>query len=107
MKRFLKLAALLRSGTGDEERPPEAYAALIVRSTGQCCDAALATVDHPILRKDRPLLPLPGCTMPSLCICRFRERRDRRIGERRFAAAVQKSTDIAQGPRFNRDRRKS
>jgi len=39
-------------------------------------------------------------------VCRLRARSDRRIGERRFAAAVEPHADVAPNPRKDRDRRK-
>lgn len=106
MKALSKLGSLLRSKAPKSPKA-EAYTALIVRSTAQCCDAALDTLDHPIFKKNRPALPLPGCTMPLLCVCRFRERPDRRIGERRFASAVETEVDTAKAPRRSRERRNS
>lgn len=65
--------------------PP--YHAVTVAPTLECCAAARATVAQPILSRSAPRLPLPSCTMPDDCVCRFRKRADRRIGERRFFGA--------------------
>jgi hypothetical protein len=62
--------------------PP--YHAVMVAPTPECCDVARNTVEHPILSRTSPRLPLPGCTMPTKCVCKFRKREDRRVGERRF-----------------------
>ena len=65
--------------------PP--YHAVTVTAPIECCAAARATIERPILSRTRPRLPLPGCTMREECTCRFRKRTDRRSGERRFFGA--------------------
>lgn len=36
------------------------------------------------LSREAPMLPLPACTMPDSCRCRFRKYNDRRQGDRRL-----------------------
>ena len=69
--------------------PP--YHAVTVAPTLECCAAARATKERPILSRTSPRLPLPGCTMPNECTCRFRKRTDRRSGERRFFGSSEQS----------------
>jgi hypothetical protein len=45
---------------------------------------ALRFSEHRFLAKDAPQLPLTGCTMRSLCECRYIKHRDRRGESRRF-----------------------
>lgn len=63
------------------------YAAVTVTSPAKCCEAALATLDQPLLLTSHPQLPLPDCSMPDACRCQFRNWDDRRIGERRLPGA--------------------
>ena len=75
---------LLSRGDSTKVTPLPPYHAVSVAATLECCAAARATTEHPILSRSAPRLPLPGCTMRSECRCRFRKRSDRRSGERRF-----------------------
>ena len=63
------------------------FAAVTVARVSDCCEAARDTTEHPILLSSQPKLPLPNCTMPDRCVCRFRVWPDRRIGDRRFRGA--------------------
>ena len=47
------------------------------------CTAALNLRDQRMLSKEAPTLPLPDCTMPRECACRFRHHADRRSEQRR------------------------
>ncbi len=83
------------------------YAAVTVTTTTVYCQAARDTQAHPILRDDQPSLPLPDCSMPEKCVCRFRRWPDRRIGERRLPDDVTISTRTLNIlPRSGRGRRK-
>ncbi len=81
------LQKLLSRGDGAKAVALPPYHAVTVAPTLECCAAARATAEHPILSRSAPRLPLPGCSMPSECRCRFRKRNDRRSGERRFFGA--------------------
>jgi len=72
----------------DPVRPAPSYHAVTVAPVARCCEAARATLLQPILVRNLPRLPLPGCTMPQSCRCELREWADRRIGERRLPEAV-------------------
>ena len=76
----------LMSGSAKDEKPAALppYHAVTVTASLVCCAAARATLEHPILSRSKPRLPLPDCSMPKECECRFRKRNDRRGGERRF-----------------------
>ena len=93
------------SPAGDTPTP---YAAVTVTTTTVCCEAARATHEQPLLLSSCPRLPLPGCSMPEDCICRFRHWPDRRIGERRLPLAKPGATSQAPEakPRTGHDRRK-
>ena len=85
-----------------------AFAAVTVsRTAAECCDAAKATMEHPILLSSAPSLPLPDCSMPDECVCRFRVWPDRRIGERRFTGAANGSPDSDLRARPDRRRPRS
>ena len=47
------------------------------------CAAALHMRDTRMLSKEAPALPLPNCTMPRECVCRFQHHADRRAEPRR------------------------
>ena len=78
------MLALLRNPPSTVET--RSYNAVTVAPVTHCCAAARATLQHPILVRQLPRLPLPGCTMPDACRCELREWSDRRIGERRIPA---------------------
>ena len=86
---FMQLFQRLLSRGGKPDKPAALppYHAVTVTAPLECCAAAKATIEHPILSRAKPQLPLPGCTMPEECACRFRKRNDRRRGERRFFGA--------------------
>jgi len=84
-KPFLtRLAGLIQGMKPSSGEPLPSYAAVTATSTGRCCEAARATQATPILLSTQPELPLPNCSMPDACVCRFRHWPDRRIGERRL-----------------------
>jgi hypothetical protein len=88
------------------ELPP--YHAVTVTAPIECCAAARATIEHPILSRSKPRLPLPGCTMREECNCRFRKRNDRRSGERRFfGAGAGNQWSLKEGNKRNRSDRRT
>lgn len=48
------------------------------------CAAAKEIAPTRFLSREAPLLPLPACTMPDRCRCRFRKYNDRRQEDRRL-----------------------
>jgi hypothetical protein len=98
---------LPHGGKGSKPAELPAYHAVTVTAPIECCAAARATIEHPILSRAKPRLPLPGCTMPEECTCRFRKRNDRRSGERRFfGAGAQTQWSLKEGnKRLRTDRR--
>jgi hypothetical protein len=48
-----------------------------------CCSAAKKAFGRKYLERDSPRLPLPGCTSPQTCRCRFKKYADRRQDDRR------------------------
>ena len=58
------------------------YAAVSIVTTGDCCELVKALSGVKILAAEAPLvLPLPDCTMPEQCRCRYKKYPDRRSGE--------------------------
>jgi hypothetical protein len=49
--------------------------------SGNCCAAAKELAGHKILTAKAPRLPLPDCTQPLQCMCRFKKFTDRRDGD--------------------------
>ncbi len=49
----------------------------------QCCSPAGDVGGKFYLFRDAPRLPLPSCTMPANCVCRFKKTADRRETDRR------------------------
>ena len=61
------------------------YHAVSVRASGNACPAVRALGNTRFLSMEAPLLPVPECTDPSRCRCRYRHWDDRREGPRRDA----------------------
>jgi hypothetical protein len=87
-------------------RDSGAFAAVTVARVTECCEAARDTTDHPILLSSQPKLPLPNCSMPDRCVCRFRVWPDRRIGDRRLPHPLSDASQAVQTPRQG-DRRQT
>jgi hypothetical protein len=81
-----------------------AFAAVTVARVTDCCEAARDTTEHPILLSSQPRLPLPNCSMPERCVCRFRVWPDRRIGDRRLKG-VPADEPLSDGKRKQERRR--
>jgi hypothetical protein len=75
------------AATGKPSPGGRDYRAVSLASSGSCCAAAKAAAGQRYLLREAPRLPLPECTMPTRCSCRFRKDADRRDGERRLFAA--------------------
>jgi hypothetical protein len=53
------------------------------------CAAAMRATGRPFLLREAPRLPLPACTMPAKCSCKFRKNADRRDSDRRLFGATE------------------
>ena len=85
---FNKLLSRLRRAPG---APPghgnaSPYRAVSVIPTRASCPAAVAIMHTRFLIADAPTLPLPMCTWPLSCTCKFRTHEDRRESTRRSDA---------------------
>jgi hypothetical protein len=72
-----------RSNTGGDFRAVEIAPSLM------CCAAAMRAMRRPYLLREAPRLPLPACTMPMNCSCKFRKNADRRNSVRRVLGATE------------------
>lgn len=61
----------------------KAWAAVSIVTNSHCCGAASAIAGVRRLAADAPQLPLPDCSMPAQCRCRYQKHADRRSGEDR------------------------
>jgi hypothetical protein len=62
------------------------YPAVTIATGTDCCGAVSALEGARILAVQAPTLPMPKCTMPAQCRCRFKKYEDRREDDegRRF-----------------------
>src|SRR5262245_4397030 len=62
------------------------FPAVTIAMPARCCEAVSALVGKRILASQAPKLPMPNCSMPDKCRCRFQKYSDRRDDEqgRRF-----------------------
>ena len=65
---------------------PKKFPAVTIATGTDRCNAVGALEGVRILATDAPALPMPDCTMPAACRCRYKNRVDRRDDEqgRRF-----------------------
>jgi hypothetical protein len=61
-----------------------AFRAVTLAPSLICCAAATRTTGKRVLLREAPRLPLPACTMPKECSCKFRKNPDRRDCDRRL-----------------------
>ncbi len=54
------------------------HAAVTIATAARCCVAVSALEDVRILAAHAPTLPMPDCTMPDQCRCKFKKYIDRR-----------------------------
>jgi hypothetical protein len=54
------------------------YPAVAIITAGSCCSAVKSLMNAKRLVFEAPSLPLPDCSMPQQCRCRFRKYADRR-----------------------------
>jgi hypothetical protein len=69
------------------------FPAVTIVAPAGCCAAASAMNEVRILAARAPPLPMPNCTMPNACRCRFKKYVDRREDEqgRRFKYGGERS----------------
>lgn len=69
------------------------YPAVAIITAGNCCSAVKSLKDTKSLAVEAPTLPLPDCSMPQQCLCRFKKYADRRSDEddRRLLGASERS----------------
>lgn len=59
------------------------YWAVAIAAGVRCCAAVQEKQGKRYLLAEAPRVPLPDCSMPQDCMCRFRKSTDRRGGDRR------------------------
>jgi hypothetical protein len=59
------------------------YRSVSVAPGMSCCSAAKELGGKRFLAREGPRLPLPHCTMPATCTCKFKKASDRRDADRR------------------------
>ena len=87
---------------------PEKFPAVTIVTGTDRCQAVGAVEGVRILAIDAPALPMPDCTMPASCRCRFKKHMDRRDDEqgRRFQYGQERGPRYAAGqPRKSPGRR--
>ena len=71
---------------------PAKYPAVSLLTSRSCCAAVKALAGSKILATAAPNLPLPDCSMPGQCRCKFQKYSDRRDEDnRRFQFASERS----------------
>lgn len=73
--------------------PARKYPAITIATPLTCCEAVGALEGMRILATHAPRLPMPDCSMPERCRCRFQKYSDRRDDEqgRRFRFGGERS----------------
>ena len=77
------------------------FPAVTVAMPAKCCEAVSALDGLKILASHAPKLPMPNCTMPDKCRCKFQKYADRREDEqgRRFRYGQERGAWYAGGQR--------
>ena len=77
------------------------FAAVTIAMPSTCCGAVSELEGVRILAIHAPTLPIPNCTMPDKCRCRFQKYIDRREDEqdRRFKYGQERAAWYAGGQR--------
>jgi hypothetical protein len=80
---------------------PKKYPAVTIVTPDKCCGAVGALQGTRILAEHAPPLPMPNCSMPKACRCRFKKYVDRREDEqgRRSKFGSERSAWYAGGQR--------
>jgi hypothetical protein len=86
IKNLLSRLRTPQSQSGDGIVPVSPYRAVSVVPSRASCTAAIAVRHTRFLLSEAPTLPLPMCTWPTSCSCRFEAYEDRRVRERRIPA---------------------
>ncbi|HEY5809752.1 MAG TPA: hypothetical protein VIT67_17380, partial [Povalibacter sp.] len=63
--------------------PVSRFQAIAIYRGIKACEMAKRFSDHRFLQRDAPALPLPQCSMPHQCECRYLKFKDRRGAPRR------------------------
>jgi len=77
------------------------FAAVTIAAPARCCEAVSSLEGKRILAADAPSLPMPDCTMPKQCRCKFQKYVDRREDEqgRRFLFGQERAAWYSGGQR--------
>jgi len=77
------------------------FPAVTIAMPVKCCDAVGLLDGLRILASEAPRLPLPNCTMPEKCRCKFQKYSDRREDDqgRRLRYGLERSAWYAGGQR--------
>ena len=69
------------------------YPAVTIATAADCCAAVSAFEGKRLLAAQAPPLPVPSCTMPAACRCRYKKYVDRREDDqgRRFHFGQERS----------------
>jgi hypothetical protein len=65
------------------------FRAVELAPSTMCCASAKRVTGRSYLLREAPRLPLYGCTMPTVCSCRFLKNADRRDSDRRLFGATE------------------
>ena len=81
--------------------PSNRFLAVTIANGPHCCAAVSALDDIRILASRAPALPMPNCSIPAKCRCRFKKYVDRRDDDegRRFRFGVERAAWYAGGQR--------
>lgn len=99
MRKSQGLLATLLSRLGRKQHevakpaPVSKFQAIAIYRGLECCAMAKKFAEHRFLLRDAPVLPLPQCSMPERCECRYLRFKDRRTENRRaddFGAATRR-----------------
>jgi hypothetical protein len=79
----------------------EKFPAVTIAAPTRCCEAVSALHGVRILAAHAPALPMPHCTMPAQCRCKFQKYDDRREDEqgRRFKFGQERAAWYSGGQR--------
>jgi len=105
------LLSILLSRLGKRDKPaavkarPSPFQAISIYRGAASCEMARKFAEHRFLAREAPTLPLPDCSMPQSCQCRYLRFKDRRSQTRRaddFRAATRISAKFERRARQGR-----